>query len=85
MDPAVRIQVLLFAAAREAVGEASLPVELPSPATGAALLDALCERYPALARQRPSLRLAANQRYIEPRTLLREGDEVALIPPVSGG
>lgn len=82
----ITVRVLLFAALREAVGEAELAVPLaPASATSVSLLDALCEAHPAIAPYRPTLRLAVNQRYVRGDVPLADGDEVALITPVSGG
>lgn len=81
----VPVKVLFFSALREAVGVASLPLDLPVSATGTDLLDALCRRYPVMVPYRPAVRLAVNQTYVPDQTPLAAGDEVALITPVSGG
>ncbi len=81
----VRIDVLCFAAARDAVGEATLNLELEA---GACVADArvvLVALHPALARAVPSLRFAVNEEFVNPDHVLREGDTLALLPPVSGG
>jgi molybdopterin converting factor small subunit len=49
------------------------------------LLDGLCAEFPKLARLRPALRVAVNREYAAEEAGLSDGDEVALIPPVSGG
>ncbi|MGA4644174.1 MoaD/ThiS family protein [Limisphaera sp. 4302-co] len=49
------------------------------------LWAALLERFPQLAPYRPTVRLARNAQYAAPGTRFEPGDEVALIPPVSGG
>jgi molybdopterin converting factor subunit 1 len=81
----VRVQVLLFSVLREQVGAASLAVELPAAASGEALLQQLTARYPLLAPYRTFIRLAVNAEYVPHHTVLHDGDEVALITPVSGG
>lgn len=81
--PAVR--VLLFAALREAAGARELAVALPQGTTVAELRAYLADAYPALAPLLPNSGIAVNQELAEPATLVRPGDEVALIPPVSGG
>ena len=79
----MRISVLLFASAREAVGSASVEVALPASAT---VSDVLREpRLAGLAGLAPSLRFALNEEFARPEAPLREGDVVALLPPVSGG
>lgn len=81
----VRIRVLLFGAAREAAGETELSLELDAPATARSALAALICRYPALARFGRALLVAVNEEYAAGERELREGDEVAVFPPVSGG
>lgn len=79
------MRVLLFAALREAAGTRELAVALPDGATVAELRAHLAAAYPALAPLLPNSGIAVNQELAEPDTLVRPGDEVALIPPVSGG
>jgi MoaE-MoaD fusion protein len=78
----VRVKVRLFAGLRERAGYAAAEVELPE---GARVDDV----WPLLAAElgeRPEgLLVAVNRRYVEEETPLHDGDEVALIPPVSGG
>ena len=83
--PALSVRVLLFAALREGVGVGDVAVTLPAESTGADLLDRLVADYDAIARHRLVLRLAVNRRYAPWETALADGDEVALITPVSGG
>ena len=83
--PALTVRVLLFAALREGVGTGELTVALPQGATGADLLDRLATEHDAVASHRPVVRLAVNRRYVPVETALADGDEVALITPVSGG
>jgi molybdopterin synthase catalytic subunit len=81
----VRIRVRLFAVQRELVGARELTLE---PADGATIEDAwasLVERYPVLAPGRTSVRFARNAAYAPPTTTLEDNDELAIIPPVSGG
>jgi len=59
--------------------------ELPEPACLGELVRRLYERYPRLAEGRAALRFAVNREYAEPDRPLQDGDEVAVIPPVSGG
>ncbi len=60
-------------------------MSLEAPATGTDLLDHLEAQYPVLGDYRPVLRLAVNQEYVPETVTLADGDEVALITPVSGG
>ena len=81
----IRVHVRLFAMQRELAGTRGLDLSLPS---GATIEDAWTEvvrLHPALAPGRPALRFARNGAYAPADTGLGEGDEVAMIPPVSGG
>lgn len=79
------LRILLFAAARDRVGTDALAVELPSGATVADLRAALADRCPALAPLLARSAVAVNHDYAADSRRLQPGDEVALIPPVSGG
>ncbi len=81
----IEVEVLLFAALREATGSAREVVTLPHFATAGSVLEVLVARYPALAAHTKSLRLAVNSEYAEAARPLRSGDQVALIPPTCGG
>jgi MoaE-MoaD fusion protein len=81
----VRVRVLFFGMLKDAVGKASDPLDLPSGATVRDLLDHYSTQFPAIKNALPSLAIAVNQHYASPDTQLKDGDEVALLPPVSGG
>jgi molybdopterin converting factor subunit 1 len=81
----VRVEVRLFAVARHRAGRPTIALELPEPATVAALKRALAEACPALAPLVPSLRIAVNSEYAADDEPIPSGAEVAAIPPVSGG
>jgi molybdopterin converting factor subunit 1 len=77
------VRVRLFAAYREAAGARQLEIPLPSLSTVADLTEVLTTRIPAL-QTAPGL-IAVNHAYVSGDTVLGDGDEVAYIPPVSGG
>ena len=77
--------ILYFAAARERAGVSSESLDVPDDATAALALARACERHPVLEALAPGLRIAVDQEFSGPERRLREGSEVALIPPVSGG
>jgi molybdopterin converting factor subunit 1 len=77
------VHVRLFASYREAAGTNRLDTPLPSGARVRDLLDLLASDLPALNRA-PGL-VAVNHAYVDRDAQLSDGDEVALIPPVSGG
>lgn len=82
---AVRVRVCLFAWLREAAGRGELELELAEGATPEDVWRRLAADYPALAGRRPSLAAAVNRSYAPFDTPLAPDDEVAFIPPVSGG
>lgn len=81
----MRIRVRLFAIQRELAGTREVPLELVDGATVADAWDALVARHPVLAPGRDFVRFARNGSYAEASTTVEDGDEVAMIPPVSGG
>lgn len=85
MTDVLEIVVQLFASVREAVGREQVTVRVPRGSSAAALLDAVCEQYPPIARQRQALAVAVNHEIVPRGHGLEPGDEVALIPPVGGG
>ncbi|HWI62946.1 MAG TPA: molybdenum cofactor biosynthesis protein MoaE [Symbiobacteriaceae bacterium] len=78
------VTIRLFAAAADAVGSRQLEGAWAG-LTVSQLLARLAEEHPRLARIAPSLATAVNREYAEGDRVLQEGDELALIPPVSGG
>jgi molybdopterin synthase catalytic subunit len=81
----VRVRVRLFASLRDVAGEPVAELQLPAGATAEDAWRALVKRHPALAGRRPSLAAAVNRSYREFDAVLQEDDELAFIPPVSGG
>jgi molybdopterin synthase catalytic subunit len=81
----MRVRVLLFGVLKDIFQRSEESLELSSGATLSDLLDHYRRLAPENARFFPSLALAVNQEYASPADALREGDEVALLPPVSGG
>ncbi len=82
---AIGVQVRLFAIQREQAGARRVDLEL---ARGSSIDDAwraLVARHPVLAAGRGSVRFARNGEYADPADRLEDGDELAIIPPVSGG
>ena len=84
-DPSIHVTVKLFAAYQEAYGVPELALELPVGATVAEVRDRLMQEHPELERWRNLTRFGVNLQFVEPNTPLQAGDEVVLIPPVSGG
>ena len=78
------ISVLLFGIARDLTGQTTISIPLREEASVGELLDQLHQQYPALTSIR-SLLVAVNGEYAEPDQRLTRNDEIAIIPPVSGG
>ena len=81
----MKIRVRLFASFREAAGSGTLAWDAPEGATVADVVSALRDAYPGLGPAAEKALLAVNQEYVGGDLKLRDGDELALIPPVSGG
>ncbi len=79
------MRVLFFAQLKDATGCDSIELAPPAPPDGNALWTALLNRFPALTAHRPQVRLARNWEYAASDTIFADNDEIALIPPVSGG
>jgi molybdopterin converting factor subunit 1 len=79
------MRVLFFAQLKDATGCDATELPVATPLDAAQFWTVLLEKFPALTAHRPSVRLAKNQEYAGPGTTFVNEDEVALIPPVSGG
>ena len=81
----MRIHVRLFASQRETLGRSSISADVPEGSTAASALSSLAKEYPDLAAGSGSLAFAVNREHASPDTPLKEGDDLALLPPVAGG
>lgn len=81
----MRVVVKLFAAYREAVGQSEVVGEVADSCTVAELVQQLGAQHPALGERLGTARFAVNREYVAPETVLHDGDELVLIPPVAGG
>lgn len=79
------VNVRLYAGLRDAVGARDICLELADGATIGELRDTLGARYPLVRPFLPTLVYAVDEEYVPVEHPLRDGDHVALIPPVSGG
>ena len=78
-------KILFFATLRDRVGARQIELDLAQETTVAGLKNILVEKYPNLGESLPTVLVAVNQEFAHDDTLLTEGAEVALFPPVSGG
>jgi sulfur-carrier protein len=81
----IKITVKLFAAYQESYGVPELVFEVPKDTTVGEICDRIIRDRPELARLRDLTRFGVNLQFVEADTVLQSGDEVVLIPPVSGG
>ena len=81
----MHLDVKFFALYRERAGRSQFQLELPEGSTVSDLTDKVRQHFPQLAPPNVKIVVAVNTEYGEPQTVLHEGDDVCLIPPVSGG
>jgi molybdopterin synthase catalytic subunit len=81
----MRVRLLLFAGLREAVGKKDLVLELEKDASLEELMKRVEQQLPVVARYRGRLLVSLNAKRVPMDTALQDGDEVALLPPMSGG
>ncbi|TLZ87596.1 MAG: MoaD/ThiS family protein [Methanobacteriota archaeon] len=84
-NASMRIQVRLFATYREIVGSRGFTWSSRDGLSLRELVDGVVAKYPRLADHRDTMLLAVNHDLAASDRILRDGDEVALLPPVSGG
>ncbi len=85
MTSLMKITMRFFASYREITGLAITTLDLEKAADVARLKALLSQKYPALAAAFPHALIAVNEMYASDETPLKDGDTVALFPPVSGG
>jgi len=81
----LKIKVRFFASYREIAGRPEEVFELREGATLSTLISKVRSVYPKLTKLTDDLIVSVNKRYAKEDVVLKEGDEVALLPPVSGG
>ncbi len=81
----LNITLRLFASYRERVGRSALDLRMPEGATAGSVARWVVDQYPGIVGGPSALVIAVNQEYQDHNYELSDGDEVALIPPVSGG
>ncbi|WP_041739659.1 MoaD/ThiS family protein [Calothrix sp. PCC 6303] len=81
----ITISIKLFAAYQEAYGVPEIKLQFPENTPVQGVCDRLIAEHPELSKWRDVTRYGVNLAFVEPNTPLNDGDEVVLIPPVSGG
>jgi molybdopterin converting factor subunit 1 len=85
VSQSLRVKVLFFGRLKEIAGRTQDSLELAPDADIESLFANYASRYPELRQYRPSLVASCNQEFAPWNTVLHAGDEVAFLPPVSGG
>lgn len=81
----IKVKVKLFAVYQEAFDTSELSLVFPKETKVNDVLQSLIEQKPHLAEWQDVTRFGVNLQFVEANTLLNDGDEIVLIPPVSGG
>ncbi|MDP6777564.1 MAG: molybdopterin converting factor subunit 1 [Candidatus Latescibacteria bacterium] len=81
----MKVKVLFFASCREVIGNREREVELDPGNTVADLVRQLSSQHPRFGEMAASVMVSVNQDYVDSGRELVDGDEIAFIPPVSGG
>lgn len=79
------MRILFFAQLKDVTGQAEVTWPDADGLTASAIWQRLAVAWPAVLLHRPATRLARNGEYVSDDAVLQTGDEIALIPPVSGG
>ena len=85
VSPKLRVKVLFFGRVRELTGVSEESVDMPEGATLGDLFENYQARFPSLSGFRSSLVASRNQEFSSWETVLSSGDDIAFLPPVSGG
>ena len=81
----MKVKTRFFAAIKDIVGTSEVDLDLAPGTTAGDLFHQYCQEHPPLSRYANNTMIAVNLEFVPPETHLREGDEIAFIPPVSGG
>lgn len=81
----MKVKVKFFASHRRVVGKSELDIELAEEITVNQLIEIIMAKYPELKKLTEATIVSLNHNFVDGDELLKDGDEVALFPPVEGG
>jgi len=81
----LKVNIRLFASYKDIAGKSNFDIDLPDGSTVDFLVKRVLQHYPEFIKKPENLVVAVNEEYSEHRFILSDGDNVAFIPPVSGG
>lgn len=84
----ITLRIKSFAILREIIGKEQMTVQLPRKDEGTSVADLrkkICELYPKISTQNIPFGIAVNAKVADERLIIKESDEIALLPPISGG
>ena len=81
----MKVKLLLFASLKDIAGRRDLEMELDDGSTLQQVTEKLASLYPEIGRMQNSVRIAINQEFADENISLNNGDEIAFLPPMSGG
>ena len=81
----MRVTIRLFARLRELAGASELDRDVPDGSTALDVWNGLAEEFPPLAGYTKAISVAVNEEYARLTASVRDGDDIAFLPPVSGG
>ncbi|MGI8737591.1 MAG: MoaD/ThiS family protein [Candidatus Eremiobacter antarcticus] len=81
----VLVHVRFFASHREAIGRDRVDLQLNDNATAADAYASICRQFPSMRPEHAGIAFAVNQQHVKPAAVLKNGDELAILPPVAGG
>lgn len=81
----MKVKAMFFGAIRDIVGTSEVDLDLIPGMTARELLQRYCRDYPPFNPYAAITKIAVNLEFATPETILNDGDEIAFIPPVSGG
>ncbi len=85
MSSLIRISILYFANVKDATGVRKDAIDLPQDTPIKKLLTKISITYPNIKGMLNNIQISVNYKVVNMNTILKDGDEVALLPPISGG